>query len=76
MSTKTGKDKKLSLLERWEIDDKLGPSAAVYRCHMCGNRGDGLNCKVYGIIPEKIAKGKETCTKHIPGKLDFSKITL
>ena len=34
--------KKLSLIERWEIDDAMGGAGVViYRCHRCRNhRGD------------------------------------
>lgn len=69
------KDKPLSLAERWAMDEKMGATAIVYRCHMCKHRGEGLSCAIYGTIPEVIARAKETCFKHEPGELDMSKIT-
>lgn len=68
-------NKRLSLIERWDIDDKLGASAGVYRCHKCEHRGEGFKCSAYGTIPKNIADGKETCSKYKKGEIDFSRIT-
>ena len=68
--------KKLSLAERWDLDDKSPKGANLYRCHKCKHRGDSLKCTVYGTIPKDIADGSKTCDEYIKGKLDMGKITL
>jgi len=56
--------KKLSLIERWEIDDAMGGAGIViYRCHRCRNYRGNNECSVYGIIPKEIAGMKKTCNK-------------
>lgn len=56
--------KKLSLIERWEIDAALGGAGIViYRCHRCRNHRGNNECSVYGIIPKEITGLKKTCNK-------------
>ncbi len=56
--------KKLSLIERWEIDDAQGDAGKViYRCHRCRNHRGNNECSVYGIIPKEITGMKKTCNK-------------
>lgn len=53
--------KKLSLIERWEIDAQAG--MVIWRCHRCRNHRGNNECSVYGIIPKEIAEMKKTCNK-------------
>ena len=56
--------KKLSLNERWEIDNAQGDAGIViYRCHSCRNYRGNNECSGYGIIPKEIAGMKKTCNK-------------
>ena len=56
--------KKLSLIERWEIDDAMGDAGIViWRCNSCRNHRGNNECSVYGIIPKEIAEMKKTCNK-------------
>ena len=56
--------KKLSLIERWEIDDAHGGAGKViWRCNSCRNHRGNNKCSVYGIIPKEIAEMKKTCNK-------------
>ncbi len=56
--------KKLSLIERWEIDDAQGDAGIViWRCHRCRNHRGNNECSVYGIIPKEITGLKKPCNK-------------
>ena len=56
--------KKLSLIERWEIDAAMGDAGIViWRCHRCRNHRGNNECSVYGIIPKEITGMKKTCNK-------------
>jgi len=54
--------KKLSLIERWEIDDAQA-GIVIWRCHRCRNHRGNNECSVYGIIPKEITGLKKTCNK-------------
>jgi hypothetical protein len=54
--------KKLSLIERWEIDDAQA-GIVIWRCNSCRNHRGNNECSVYGIIPKEIAEKKKTCNK-------------
>jgi hypothetical protein len=56
--------KKLSLIERWEIDDAMdGAGMVIWRCNSCHNYRGNNKCSVYGTIPKEIAEMKKTCNK-------------
>ena len=53
--------KKLSLIERWEIDAQAG--MVIWRCNSCRNYRGNNKCSAYGTIPKEIAEMKKTCNK-------------
>jgi hypothetical protein len=55
--------KKLSLIERWEIDARDDAGMFIYRCNRCRNHRGNNKCSVYGIIPKEITGMKKTCNK-------------
>ncbi len=55
--------KKLSLIERWEIDSRDDAGIVVYRCNRCRNHRGNNECSVYGTIPKEITGLEKTCNK-------------
>lgn len=53
--------KRLTLEERWGIDDEMGAEMPVYRCHRCEHYRGADRCEVYGTIPEDIQAVDKTC---------------
>jgi hypothetical protein len=61
--------KKLSLIERWEIDEAQA-GMVIWRCNSCHNYRGNNGCSVYGTIPKEIAEMKKTCDEFERKPLD------
>jgi len=57
------KEKRIPLIKRWKEDSQL--SIIVYNCKSCMNRGDGIDCKIFGYIPDWVIDFKKTCDKFV-----------
>ena len=74
MANKEKRKNKLSLEERWELDDEMYQEmeqkgkARPFQCNTCKYFRGYPKCKKFGLIPSKVMERKIDCEKYEEGE--------